>query len=153
MTDPRTGHSLTEIRTALNLGQTDLANTYLARPDHKAYLSGRTALVDRLLTQLWSQAEMPASTTLIAVGGYVRGELYPHSDIDVLIALDAPPSPALEETLQQLISKFWDIGLAVGHSIRTINECIESAHADVTVQTALFESRFIFCIQALYLQL
>lgn len=153
MTDPRTGNTLTEIRTALNLGQTDLANTYLARPDHKAYLSGRTALVDRLLTQLWSQAEMPASTTLIAVGGYGRGELYPHSDIDVLIALDAPPSPALEETLQQLISQFWDIGLAVGHSVRTINECIESAHADVTVQTALFESRLICGNQALYLQL
>src|SRR5574343_1414721 len=150
MTDPRTGNTLTEIRTALNLGQTDLANTYLARPDHKAYLSGRTALVDRLLTQLWSQAEMPASTTLIAVGGYGRGELYPHSDIDVLIALDAPPSPALEETLQQLISQFWDIGLAVGHSVRTINECLEAAQSDVTVQTALFESRLICGNTALY---
>ena len=153
MTDPRTGSTLAEIRTALNQGQTDLANTYLARPDHKAYLSGRSQLVDDMLTRLWSHTDMPASSALIAVGGYGRGELYPYSDIDVLIALDAPPTLAQEESLQQLISQFWDIGLAVGHSVRTVDECIDAARSDVTVQTALFESRLICGNQPLYSRL
>lgn len=141
---------LTEIRETLRQGQSDLASAYLTRPDHKAYLQGRSQLVDCLLTRLWENAGMPASTSLIAVGGYGRGELYPHSDVDVLIALDATPSQALEETLQHLISQFWDIGLAVGHSVRTIEECIEAAQSDVTVQTALFESRLICGNTALY---
>ncbi len=142
--------TLAEIRETLRQGQSDLASAYLARPDHKTYLQGRSQLVDCMLTRLWENAGMPASTSLIAVGGYGRGELYPHSDVDVLIALDTPPSPELEETLQQLISQFWDIGLAVGHSVRTINECLEAAQSDVTVQTALFESRLICGNTALY---
>lgn len=142
--------TLAEIRETLRQGQSDLASAYLARPDHKTYLQGRSKLVDCMLTRLWQNASMPASTSLIAVGGYGRGELYPHSDVDVLIALDTPPSPALEETLQHLISQFWDIGLAVGHSVRTINECLEAAQSDVTVQTALFESRLICGNTALY---
>lgn len=143
MNDPRPGLALVDIRDCLKQGQTDLAAAYLARPDHKTYLAGRSQLVDRMLCRLWEIAGMPESTSLIAVGGYGRGELYPHSDVDVLIALDAPPSPELEETLQNLISQFWDIGLAVGHSVRTIDECLEAAQSDVTVQTALFESRLI----------
>ena len=86
---------------------------------------------------------MPSSSALIAVGGYGRNELYPYSDIDVLIALDEAPSPELERQLETLISQFWDLGLAIGHSVRTIDECISAANSDVTVQTALLESRLI----------
>ncbi len=138
---------LTEIRESLQQGQKDLAAMYLAQPDHEAYLLGRSHLVDKLLTQLWDAAHLPKSAALIAVGGYGRGELYPHSDIDVLIALEHPPTPEVETALERLISQFWDIGLAVGHSVRTIDECISAASSDITVQTALYESRLI-CGQA-----
>ncbi len=135
--------ALTELRQALARTQQELATNYLAHPDCRNYLHSRSALVDRTLSALWSQADMPAKWALIAVGGYGRGELYPYSDIDVLIALEDTPTPELEAKIEQLIGQFWDLGLAIGHSVRTIDECISAANADVTVQTALFESRFI----------
>lgn len=138
-----TQHLLTEIRETLQQGQKDLAAKYLAQPDHKAYLSGRSQLVDQMLARLWEAAHLPKSAALIAVGGYGRGELYPYSDIDVLIALENPPTPEIETALERLISQLWDIGLAIGHSVRTIDECIVAAAADITVQTALYESRLI----------
>jgi [protein-PII] uridylyltransferase len=138
---------LTEIRETLQQGQKDLADAYLAQPDHKSYLAGRSQLVDQMLERLWTNAQLPKSAALIAVGGYGRGELYPYSDIDVLIALENPPTPEVETALERLISQFWDIGLAVGHSVRTIDECITAATTDITVQTALYESRLI-CGQA-----
>lgn len=134
---------LTDIRNTLQQGQKDLAAMYLAQPDHKAYLAGRSRLVDQMLERLWSTAQLPKSAALIAVGGYGRGELYPYSDIDVLIALENSPTPEVEAALERLISQFWDIGLAVGHSVRTIDECIVAAKSDITVQTALYESRLI----------
>ncbi len=150
MNDSRLGHALGDIRETLREGQQALASTYLARPDHKMYFNGRSELVDQMLTRLWSLIGMPESAALIAVGGYGRGELYPHSDIDVLVALESAADHALEERLQELIGQFWDIGLAVAHSVRTIDECIVAAQADVTVQTALFESRLICGCPALF---
>ena len=134
---------LPELRHALNADQKALADAYLAHPDARTYLRARSDLIDCALTTLWSQTAIPSDCALIAVGGYGRGELYPCSDIDVLIALSAPPSPELQATLETLICQFWDLGLAIGHSVRTIDECISAAQVDVTVQTALFESRLI----------
>lgn len=136
-------NTLAEIRERLKQGQKDLAAAYLAQPDYMAYLQGRTQLVDQMLGRLWAQAGMPDGAALIAVGGYGRQKLYPHSDIDVLIALEAEPSEALQADLESLVSHLWDIGLAVSHSVRTIEECVTAAQADITVQTALFESRLI----------
>ncbi len=143
MNTPANPTVLAELRQTLIQTQKSLAAAYLAQPDPKAYLSGRSALVDRTLTAMWAEAGMPPGSALIAVGGYGRGKLFPYSDVDVLIALEHAPSPALEETLQQLISQFWDLGLAIGHSVRTIDECVAAAMADVTIQTALYESRWI----------
>lgn len=140
---PSQTNTLSEIRETLKQGHQDLAAAYLAHPDYRTYLAGRTELVDQMLARLWAQAQMPEGTALIAVGGYGRKKLYPHSDIDVLIALDKPPCEALTADLERLVSQFWDIGLAIGHSVRTIDECVTAARADVTVQTALFESRLI----------
>lgn len=85
---------------------------------------------------------MPSELALIAVGGYGREELYPKSDIDLLILLQHQPNEVLQQTLQEMVSVFWDIGLEVGHSIRTIDECIAES-SDVTVQTNLLEARLI----------
>ena len=143
MTGDTTRTALAELRQTLAQSQSELAAAYLAQPDAKSYLRARSDLVDRILTALWSHSGMPSSSALIAVGGYGRNELYPYSDIDVLIALDEAPSPELERQLETLISQFWDLGLAIGHSVRTIDECISAANSDVTVQTALLESRLI----------
>lgn len=99
--------------------------------------------VDAALIRAWQTIGLPSSTALVAVGGYGRGELFPHSDVDVLILLDAPPDPALQERLEELVQLFWDIGLEIGHSIRTVDECLIESGADITVQTALLEARLI----------
>ena len=85
---------------------------------------------------------MPPHIALVAVGGYGRGELYPKSDIDLLILLDSEPDGILQQKLQQLIGMLWDIGLEVGHSIRTIAQCLKES-ADITVQTNLLEARLL----------
>ncbi len=99
--------------------------------------------VDVALTRAWQEFELPANAALVAVGGYGRGELFPHSDVDVLILLDGAPDTALQAKLEELVQLFWDIGLEIGHSIRTIDECLTESAADITVQTSLLEARLI----------
>src|SRR6185437_8308876 len=91
--------------------------------------------------------EMPDSIALLAVGGYGRGQLFPYSDIDLLVLLpegkrgaDAMDN-AIKSRLEHWVRLLWDIGLEVGHSVRTLAECIEEARKDITVQTSLLEAR------------
>ncbi|HEY8102837.1 MAG TPA: [protein-PII] uridylyltransferase [Burkholderiaceae bacterium] len=99
--------------------------------------------VDAALTQAWQTFDLPRSAALVAVGGYGRGELFPHSDVDVLILLESTPSAELQAKLEEIVQLFWDIGLEIGHSIRTIDECLSESAADITVQTSLLEARLI----------
>ncbi|WP_302172757.1 [protein-PII] uridylyltransferase [uncultured Hydrogenophaga sp.] len=102
-------------------------------------------LTDRTLTQLWEHAGFSADTALVAVGGYGRGELFPYSDIDVLVLLPEGCQPeedaALKTRLESFIGSCWDVGLEIGSSVRTLEECVAEAAKDVTVQTSLLESR------------
>ena len=105
-----------------------------------------TRHVDATLFDLWEHAMMPPGAALVAVGGYGRGELFPHSDVDVLVLL--PPgqdhsNDALRSSVEGFITACWDIGLEIGSSVRTVEECIEESQRDVTVQTALLESRYL----------
>ena len=120
-----------------------LKAAYESDGDARAMLTGRSQAVDATLVRLWEALEFPAGLTLAAVGGYGRGELYPASDIDLLILLPREADPALQEKLETLIGHFWDIGLEIGHSVRTIQECIDAADNDITVLTALLEARLL----------
>jgi [protein-PII] uridylyltransferase len=105
----------------------------------------RAALIDRLLQGLWDGycgASMQR-WALVAVGGYGRGELHPCSDIDLLLLAAAPPDEAERGALERLLALLWDIGLEVGHSVRTVEECIEESQADVSVMTTLIEARLL----------
>jgi len=99
--------------------------------------------VDGVLTRAWEQAGLPADTALVGVGGYGRGELFPHSDIDLLILLGQAPDAATQEKLEALVQLLWDLGLEIGHSIRTVDECMSESKADITVQTSLLEARLV----------
>ncbi|MFM9913483.1 MAG: [protein-PII] uridylyltransferase [Methylophilaceae bacterium] len=103
-------------------------------------LRGLCRLVDGVLSDIWAQSGLPPEICLIAVGGYGRGELFPHSDVDILILTPAD-KPEINATLESLVGIFWDIGLAIGHSVRTLPECLEAAQQDITVQTNLLEAR------------
>ena len=99
---------------------------------------------------------MPPGAALLAVGGYGRGELFPHSDIDVLVLLpgagevDLAANDALRAAVGGFITACWDIGLEIGSSVRTVDECVVEARNDVTVQTAMIESRFLAGARRLY---
>jgi len=99
--------------------------------------------VDAALTHAWQAFGMPHTAALVAVGGYGRGELFPCSDVDVLVLLESAPDAALQAKLEELVQLFWDIGLEMGHSIRTIDECLSESAADITVQTSLLEARLV----------
>ena len=99
--------------------------------------------VDQVLVEAWTAFDIPTGNALIAVGGYGRGELFPYSDVDVLVLLQSKPDEALQQKLEKLIQLLWDLGLDIGHSIRTIDECLSESSADITVQTSLLEARLI----------
>ena len=103
------------------------------------------ALADGLLIELWHQAGFAPQVCLVAVGGFGRGELFPCSDVDVLVLLPAAQSPEnspeLQGQLERFIGSCWDTGLEIGASVRNLNECLAESAKDITVQTSLLESR------------
>ena len=136
--------ALTEsLKTRLQDGQRVIREQYLAERDAARLLHQRCRLIDEVLCKLWHELAMPPSLALIAVGGYGRGELYPASDVDLLILLPEQADSLLAAQLEQLVCLFWDIGLEIGHSVRTIEQCLEEAAGDITVQTAMIESRLL----------
>ena len=116
----------------------------------KETLRRQAALVDRQLKEVWASHAMPRDVALAAVGGYGRGELFPCSDVDLLILLSGPADAALARKIELLIGTLWDIGIEVGHSVRTIEECVALAAADITVQTTLLEARLLAGKRELY---
>lgn len=104
-------------------------------------------LCDESLSALWQHNEMPQTFALLAVGGYGRQALFPYSDVDVLVLLpndiDLEAHPELKEKVETFIGRCWDMGLEIGSSVRQQQECLAEALADITVQTALLESRHI----------
>jgi [protein-PII] uridylyltransferase len=104
-------------------------------------------LADETLRTLWQKAGFSAPFALLAVGGFGRHELFPESDVDVLVLLPNDQSPdhdeALKTQLEGFIGSCWDAGLEIGSSVRSVSECLSEAAKDVTIQTALLEARLI----------
>ncbi len=137
------GHdSIAELRVLLREDRMALEQSFQQHGKAARLLSAHSRLIDQYLLRVWQQLALPPQIALVAVGGYGRGELYPKSDIDLLILLDSEPDEILQQKLQQLIGMLWDIGLEVGHSIRTIAQCLNES-ADITVQTNLLEARLL----------
>jgi [protein-PII] uridylyltransferase len=111
-------------------------------------------LADELLRELWTRAGLDKPFALVAVGGFGRGELFPHSDVDVLLLLPEGRSPdadpALQARIEGFIGRCWDVGLEIGSSVRSIDDCLAEAAKDVTVQTSLLESRLVIGDARLY---
>ncbi len=113
----------------------------------RTLLQGLSREADTTLKALWADAAFPASFALLAVGGFGRGELFPHSDVDVLVLMPddvfTDSDPALKRKVEAFIGNCWDVGLEIGSSVRTLSECMAQAESDVTVQTSLLESRLV----------
>ncbi|GCB03221.1 [protein-PII] uridylyltransferase [Ralstonia sp. SET104] len=137
-------------RDALKAERTHLFAQFDQHANVQQLVTKLARAVDRALVQLWQEEQMPADCALIAVGGYGRGELFPHSDVDILLLLPRVADKALEARLEAFIGRCWDMGLDIGSSVRTVDECIKEAGQDVTVRTSLLEARLLTGDEGLY---
>jgi [protein-PII] uridylyltransferase len=90
---------------------------------------------------------------IVAVGGYGRGELAPHSDIDLLFLLPYKKTAFSEQVVEHMLYLLWDMGLKVGHATRSVDECMRQAKADMTIRTGILEARFIWGSKNLFTEL
>ncbi len=103
----------------------------------------RAWFIDQLLIQAWQYFLQNENLALVAVGGYGRGELHPASDIDIMVLTDGRLSKNHKQSIEKFLVFLWDIGLEVGHSVRSIKDCVREGKNDITVVTNLMESRLL----------
>ena len=143
---------LAPLRQALKRGTQKLNEHFEAGFPAEQLVYGRCWLIDRLLERAWRlcMGEHRTRLALVAVGGYGRGELLPGSDIDLLILLPTAESSEQANGLEQLVTLLWDTGMEVGHSVRTIDDCVREGEKDITVATNLVEARLLAGSTALF---
>jgi [protein-PII] uridylyltransferase len=132
-------------RDLLRQAHEELKSRFLAEEPVEDLVHARAALVDTVLRESWkAQSVCPGGEwALVAVGGYGRGELHPCSDIDILLLVPLPPDEPGRAAVERFVVFLWDIGLEVGHSVRTVEECAQESAADVSVMTTLLEARLL----------
>lgn len=129
------------------LGNADecLKEKFHANEDVNQLVKARAWIVDQLILNAWKNL-IPAgeNVSLLAVGGFGRGELHPHSDVDLLILLaESPPSGELRTAIEAFVTLLWDAGFYLGHSVRTVEACVSEAKKDIATATSLMESRLL----------
>ncbi len=147
--------SIPSLKKTLQLNNKHLQQQFddgVAIPD---IIKHRSQIIDGLLQTMWSQQNCgnSLSAALVAVGGYGRQEMHPASDVDLLLLLAAEPTAKDESKLSDFVTQLWDLGLEIGHSVRTLDECVTEATDDLTVITNLIESRFLCGDEVVYNQL
>ena len=141
-------------RDALQQGQVYLKEQFEQQQDVVMLIQQRAYFVDQALHALWQHhIDDDIAMSLLAVGGYGRGELHPYSDIDLLVLLDDAISEQPPQALSDFLTQLWDIGLEIGHSVRTIKECRQQAEDDITVATNMLETRLLCGKASLYSKL
>lgn len=136
----------------INSKNEELSNKFIPHLNVGQLLIEKSVFIDEILTQSWNYflKQQANNLCLVATGGYGRNELFPHSDIDILILLKTSDTSYFQDELSCFTNLLWDIGLKPGQSVRTIAECIETAAEDQTIMTNLLECRLISGNQLLF---
>ncbi len=129
-------------RQYLEQGQERL-NQQFETADITDLVHARAELVDQVMIAAWSLFGLAEhnDAALVAVGGYGRGELHPCSDVDLLMLIADSSNNSLFDSLERFVAFLWDIGLEIGHAVRTLDQCVELAREDITVATNIMEAR------------
>jgi [protein-PII] uridylyltransferase len=137
---------LTEARRRISSSDSLLTQRFWAGEDVESIVRSRAGFFDQLIRDLWNRIKWPEGTVahlaLFAVGGYGRGELHPHSDIDLLILVDGDPAE-YRDGIETFVQNLWDLKLNIGHSVRTIDQCHQEAKEDITTATSILERRLL----------
>lgn len=139
-----------EIRAAIAAFGEDLERRFRAGESVVELVHARATMIDEQLISLWNEDVAASGAALIAVGGYGRGELHPCSDVDVMILLPDELPAGAEDALSAFVTALWDIGLEIGHSVRTVEQCATEASGDLSVATTLMEARLLAGPAALF---
>ncbi|MDH3614607.1 MAG: [protein-PII] uridylyltransferase [Gammaproteobacteria bacterium] len=139
-------------RAALHAASENLKQRFLAGESVVTLVHLRASLVDELLIHLWHKhaGACTGAAALVAVGGYGRAELHPSSDVDIMLLLPDELPADSETQLSDFVTALWDVGLEIGHSVRTVQQCYEEAKRDLSVATTLIEARLLLGPDALY---
>jgi len=150
-------------RKALDAGRMEIRRRFELDQSGTLAVQGQCFLMDQLIRVIHDVAAerfFPSANltsgeqmSIIAYGGYGRGELAPKSDIDLLFLLPYKKTPRSEQMVEHMLYTLWDLGLKVGHATRSMDDCIRQAKADMTIRTGLLEARFVWGEQSLFREL
>ncbi|WP_428852922.1 [protein-PII] uridylyltransferase [Imbroritus primus] len=138
------------LRTGLKTRTRELYEDFARTHNVQTLLTRRRRMVDEALREAWTVLQLPREVALVAVGGYGRGELAPHSDVDVLVLVPENTDTECNQRIEQFIGLGWDLGLELGSAVRTVEECLLEAQQDITVQTSMLEARLVAGSRALF---
>jgi len=135
--------AITVLKSAIEHANEELDQRYRNDEEIGVLVSSRAHFIDQVLKLAWQQMSWPdeKNIALVAVGGYGRGELHPHSDIDLLILTRNDRISKYKTCIGSFLTLLWDINLEIGQSVRSLKQCKQEAKADITVATAMMESR------------
>src|SRR3569623_603827 len=150
-----------QLKAALDAGRAEIARRLIGHPSRGLEAAaGQAFLLDQILRLLFdfttqrlhrnSNRTAAERLTLLAVGGYGRGEMAPHSDVDIAFLTPRKQTGWAEQVIESLLYAQWDLGLKIGHSSRSVDEMVRQAKGDITIRTALLESRYVWGDQSLY---
>src|SRR6266852_738893 len=154
---------LPPLKAALARGRAEIRRRFEADGTAARAVREQSFLVDQLIRALYdlvTETIYPLGNptagekmAIVAVGGYGRGELAPYSDIDLLFLLPYKRTPHTEQVVEYLLYLLWDLGLKIGQSTRSVDECLRQAKSDLTIRTGLLEARYLWGEQALFNEL
>jgi [protein-PII] uridylyltransferase len=150
-----------QLKAALDAGRAEIARRLIEHPSRGLEAAaGQAFVIDQILRLLYdfttqrlhrnSNRTAAERITLLAVGGYGRGEMAPHSDVDIAFLTPWKQTGWAEQVIESMLYALWDLGLKIGHSSRSVDEMVRQAKGDITIRTALLESRYVWGDQSLY---